>query len=759
MMTYDLTRLNDKEFEMLSVDLLSKVEGKRIERFKSGKDAGVDGRFYQSDDSEVIIQCKHWAKSGIKPLLKHLKDKESIKVKKLNPDRYIFTTSVELSRHNKKKIKDIFEPFIKDESDIYGNEDINDFISKHEDIEKRHYKLWLFSSNVLRRLLNSGIIGRSDSKIQDILEFSRKYVVTNNHERAIKKLNAFRSIIITGEPGIGKTVLANQLCLHYLKEDYELCYIEDCLSEAENVYSKDKKQLFYFDDFLGRNYLLALNRHEDSRVLNFIKRVGRDKDKLFILTSRSTVLNQGKRLSELYEIENIDKNEYEIKIQSLSGLDKAKILYNHIWFSELKISYIDELYKDNRYLNIIRHPNYNPRLISFITDYCKISDIAPNNYWKYIKKTLKNPEDIWGHVYEHQIDEACRIIVSLIVFNSRSISEKELQDSFRNICRCKLWGVKHVDPMDFKAALKLATGAIINRTIDGTTQEVWYDLFNPAVGDYVLNMFSKEPDRLDGIFLSLNTLNSLYNIESLLNSEIYDSAKINEIIKIVTLRCLNSTEFNKGMSYKIRLLQIVVKKNEVDIALKEQIAMFLKSLDFSLISSTWISAIIEIYFWCLDKKIIEENDVNFLPFLDNNLDYDLEHDDFVWISKLLERGSIANSQRYLLVLQDLIVCYWKDTIENHINEEAVLEDFLFEEDYDDAEIKLRTYIANNFEKYSIEFEEDIIDEILGECDLDDIIMANQDKEMRLEKYCEEDYYESSSGETENDIIHDLFQRD
>jgi hypothetical protein len=44
MSDYDFQTLNDKEFEILCVDLLWAHLEKRFERFKPGKDAGVDGR-------------------------------------------------------------------------------------------------------------------------------------------------------------------------------------------------------------------------------------------------------------------------------------------------------------------------------------------------------------------------------------------------------------------------------------------------------------------------------------------------------------------------------------------------------------------------------------------------------------------------------------------------------------------------------------------------------------------------------------------
>jgi len=67
MTDYTFETLNDKEFEVLTVDLLSKEFNTHIERFKSGRDGGIDGRFFEGsvENGVVIIQCKHWLKSGI----------------------------------------------------------------------------------------------------------------------------------------------------------------------------------------------------------------------------------------------------------------------------------------------------------------------------------------------------------------------------------------------------------------------------------------------------------------------------------------------------------------------------------------------------------------------------------------------------------------------------------------------------------------------------------------------------------------------
>ena len=105
MTSYDLTRLNPREFETLSADILSEIEQCRVERFKEGRDGGIDGRFFSTEKEEVIIQCKHYTKSGISNLVRHLEKRELVKIQKLNPKRYILTTSIDLSPEDKRKYK------------------------------------------------------------------------------------------------------------------------------------------------------------------------------------------------------------------------------------------------------------------------------------------------------------------------------------------------------------------------------------------------------------------------------------------------------------------------------------------------------------------------------------------------------------------------------------------------------------------------------------------------------------------------------
>ena len=430
MREYDFTQLNDKEFEVFAIDLLSSCLKRRIERFKPGKDKGVDGRFFSDDGEEIIVQCKHYVKTGYRGLISKLKNKEKQKVLKLSPKQYIFVTSLPLSRGNKKEISSIFHPYIKSETDIYGQEDLNSLLSKNHEIEGRHFKLWISSTTVLREFLNKAIVGRSRSELEQIRSRSVKYVQTENHNKALALLKENNVLIVSGEPGIGKTTLAENLCLYFISKDYEFVDIEESLSEAEAVFLKNEKQIFYFDDFLGSNYFEAIENKKDSHIVKFIDRVHVDNSKLFILTSRTNILNNGISYSSIFANSKIRKNEFLLTIEGLCKIDKAKILYNHIWHSKLSEAFIDEIYKEKRYKNIIEHRNFNPRLVEFITDIERINIETPSEYWGYIEATLANPKDIWDLCFKRQNNQFVRALVVLTVFNGGTISEEALRLAF-----------------------------------------------------------------------------------------------------------------------------------------------------------------------------------------------------------------------------------------------------------------------------------------------------------------------------------------
>ncbi|KAF1312331.1 hypothetical protein BLX42_04170 [Pseudomonas sp. SG-MS2] len=530
---YDFSRLNDKEFEVFCTDLLSAREGVRFERFKPGRDGGVDGRYFKSEGDEWILQCKHWVSTPLEKLVKSIEDAESLKVKKLSPSRYILAVSHALSLNDKKILIQKLSPFVLSSEDILGREDLNDILAKFPGVERRHYKLWIASSNVLANMFNKPIHDRSEFELGEIIEASRLYVPTVNHDRAIEKLESTNVAIITGPAGIGKTTLAGQLILQYVAEGFELSVISDDTKEAEGIFDSDSKQIFYFDDFLGRNYLEALSGHEGAKIVNFIRRVAQNSKKRFVLTSRTTILNQGKILNDVFHNSNINRSEFEITLESLAKIDKARILYNHIWHSSLDAEYVEQLYSHRRYRTIIDHKNFNPRLIRFITDAQRLEDVPPESYWTHTIGLLDDPSQIWEHPFQSQLDDCGRALVLLVAMSGRLITEPELAEAFARYLACPgaagLTGKK-----DFLLNLRHLSGSMLTRFVVSEGQPL-VRLFNPSLGDFVFNRYASNTPVLRQCFGSLKTHSSLKTLKDMLDNQIITDAVATDVVNHVFL--------------------------------------------------------------------------------------------------------------------------------------------------------------------------------------------------------------------------------
>ncbi|HBC0377603.1 TPA: ATP-binding protein, partial [Enterobacter asburiae] len=232
MNSYDFSRLNDKDFEDLVIDLIKiEMPGTNIERFMPGRDSGMDGRFYIGGN-KVIIQSKHYVNSSYSALINNLK-KEAAKVARINPSRYILAIGKGLTDVRKNEIISIFGSRYLRSDDIFSIEDITHKLSQYKNIERKYYKLWLNSTSFLTSILHNDIIGKSSHILEQIKINSEKYVETRDFATAKNKIEHFNTLIITGEPGVGKTTLAEQLCLNYILEGYQLVYIESDIEEGD----------------------------------------------------------------------------------------------------------------------------------------------------------------------------------------------------------------------------------------------------------------------------------------------------------------------------------------------------------------------------------------------------------------------------------------------------------------------------------------------------------------------------------------------
>jgi len=496
MSDYTFDALNDKDLENLVRDLLQAELGIYFESFKSGKDGGVDLRHSKANSagSEIIVQVKHWHLSGLKPLLRHLEKKESKKVKKLNPDRYLLATSVRLSLKNKRDIASFLHPHVKDTSDIYGKDDLNNLLQKHGDIEVNHFKLWISSTATLQRILNNAVSSRSAFVRAEIIRKASLFVPTNNFGHAIDKLNKHHILLIKGVPGVGKTTLADFLIYRLLADGFKLVVVDEDLRDAEDNYHPSDRQVFFFDDFLGSNYLqLVHSKGSGAGISRFVERVSRDKNKRLILTTRTTILNRAyHQLHQLGE-HALRRSDIELHLDDYSRLDRARILYNHMYFRHLPPEYSSTLFENEKYFEVIDHDNYNPRIIEFITDPARLENIAPEAYLKFIERNLDRPDAIWESAYDNQIDDDARFALDTLFSLGDGAKSTELQAAFdeRLDYEVKNNGFRRNTNAFHNAMRLLLDGFVIHQR--SSASDGYYSFINPSVVDFLISRFSRDP--------------------------------------------------------------------------------------------------------------------------------------------------------------------------------------------------------------------------------------------------------------------------
>lgn len=601
MAEYDFSTLNGSDLEELVCDLLNYEQPKnssiRYRTFKEGKDKGIDilySSFITTYDH--IGQVKHFYRTGYKNMIKVLRNEEVKKIQEINPNKLIFATSVDLSIYNYEEIKSIFEPYIKSINDIYGKKDMNRLIEKHENILNNHFKLWFCSTSIIKKIINSDLEYRSS--LMNDFEFKKKirlYVQTPTFNKAKKLLNEEKYLIITGEPGVGKTTLAEMLVYEYIKEDYKISYIIDNITEVERILiPDDSKQIIYFDDFLGSNEI-EINKAKGSEAVlsKLIRRIKDHRNKLLIFTTRSHLLNSAIIDSEKLQQLNFKNHVSKLELSEYNLSMKEAIFVNHVEESGLQEEFKLFLKQKKTIDFVIKHQNFSPRLIEYITDSKNINKMDILEYEKFILNNI-HISKVWEYAYCFQLNEDDRILLNSLITFGDNVHINLLKGAFDSrMLYEKNHNNKHVTQFAFTNSLKkLNEGFIIIK--DGGKK---VQFINPSFIDFLLNFLRNEPDEI------IIILKSIYNIKQLTTRLFnYSTSFYKEIPQFLKSRIL--TEYHS-----------LVSETDKDIDLFQIALVLYKYIDFKESETVICKILDEIEDWGFLNKNLNLN-IYFINFLE-----------------------------------------------------------------------------------------------------------------------------------------------
>jgi len=479
---YDFLILQFNEFECLSRDLLQARENIFIESFADGRDKGIDFRFAYNKDKTCVVQCKRYKDWG--ELKGHLK-KDVDKVKKLSPQRYIFTTSVDLSVNQKDEIFQMFSPFIVNTADVLGRKDLNNLLGQHKEIENNYHKLWLASTNVLNQIVNRNTVNWSSFELEKIERDVRLYVENESLNQALNILNEHHYVVISGIPGIGKTTLAYMLVYTMLARDFEeFVYVTDDMDNATKMFEKEKRQIFFFDDFLGSNSFVQQSVSFENKLIAFIEKVKNSPNTLFILSTREYVLSEALTHYEKLALSNIDLAKCTIQLEHYTKAIKAHILYNHLAEANIPAEYINTFLDKHGYRELIEHRNFNPRVIESIIREQIWNTITPDDFTTKTKEFFDNPIKVWQFAFD-QLDIATRYALLVLGTMGNRVMLDDFQEAFKTFCsltRDEL-GIRY-DDVKWWQILKILSNCFIKTELRYGVQLV--SMYNPSISDFVV---------------------------------------------------------------------------------------------------------------------------------------------------------------------------------------------------------------------------------------------------------------------------------
>ena len=520
---YDFHQLSPHDLERLVLDLMQNLWSTRLESFKSGRDRGIDLRYAKGSEN-LIVQVKHYVRTGLAGLVRDLRN-ENAKLAKLKPSRYVVVTSLPLSPDNKDRIIAALPSAPLTARDVFGQEDLNNLLNRYSEVEQRHPKLWLTSRSVLDRVLHNAEITRSEFEVQKIHSQICRYVQTSVFAEAEKRLADQSVVMVSGPPGIGKTTLANMLLYAHLSQEWQAVVIDRDIVEGAKLFQRHTNQIFYFDDFVGATLIGEGVAANDKALLNFIALVRDDPTSRLILTTREHLYEKAVAGSERLRQAGLDADRVILKMPRYTIRQRAQILYNHIYFSDLPDTHVIALLEDDFYLEIVRHGRFNPRVIEWMASHQRVCNVPATKYPAIVRQLLDDPLEIWRHAYEEELSDKARSLLLTLWSLEGKIGVPILNKAFRKLHahRAQKYGFERA-PQDFNRALREVNGSFARV---GRNDRL--EFTDPSILETISGVLREAPENIVDLLASATFFHQVEQIRKVAHQN--ESAAIRRALK------------------------------------------------------------------------------------------------------------------------------------------------------------------------------------------------------------------------------------
>ncbi|PGB04694.1 restriction endonuclease [Bacillus toyonensis] len=555
---FDYANLSANEFEIICSDILSRELGVELRHFSPGRDGGVD-LTESPTKRNVVVQVKHYIKSDNSKLIASLK-KELEKLKGMvpKPGAYYICTSKDLPAEKIKEIREIFSDYMDSDKYIFTKNELDDFLTKesNQDILRKNFKLWLVADQVLTQVINRDVFIDGEVLLDNLERDFKYFVQTKHFDSCVEILGKHRKVMIYGEPGVGKSITSKMLTFYFVKQGYRIRYttngeISDLKRSLQD--NKELKEVILLDDCLGQ-YYLKLREWQDTELISLMNYISLCENKILILNSRITVLNEAQGKYRKFK-EYLEGDKVKIKLIDMGNItweEKANIFYNHLLKNQIPSNHYASIRKNKKYVSIINHDNYNPRIIEYVTHPNRYSSVAAENYYDFIIKTLNNPEEVWEEEFRQGLDIADRVFMhTLFSLTDTLVDIDVLKESFIN--RIKKLGTIDNTTNKFEESKRRLNESLIRLVDYGNNLLV--GVLNPSINDYMKNavlqnelevndilttaVYIEQIEKVLGDAVEENMISMLEDGSILEKKSLYNKIPVYIIYAIVNYRIMN----------------------------------------------------------------------------------------------------------------------------------------------------------------------------------------------------------------------------
>jgi len=553
------------EFEKLCRDVVDIRDSPiKFTTYRRGRDGGID---FKSTNTQIKIigQCKLYNPSNYNSFFANLKN-EVKKCKRQKPSRYILCTNIKLNPSEAQEIYDLFEGYIINEEDIVDGEKLNKYLGnkEYQHLLKVYSKLLVpnlqLVEHALDEIINRKYYNKTASFLREIQKEHKLHHNTQMLKHCIDVLEKNKIIILTGNPGVGKTTTAKMIVNYFINQKVKnVLFLTDTdFVEIEGLYQDN--QIIVVDDFWGQNF--SPEHKDGSRLRNFNRIINDFKEsenRYLVLTSREYIIQDVLNHAEHETKEILDTDRFIVNLDGFSNEDKARIFLNHLLYYDFEKVFFSELKYSNTLEKIIEHPNYSPRHIEYFIKQFLQSDDNHGDFYLSFRNYLEKPIEYWNKNFE-KLKGTSKLTLLILLISNDPMELSDLEKSFNATQeQARISLNENIEPLAFNKELNILEDFyLISEKVEDTNQ-VFIRFQNPGIKDFLLEYLRTDgkawikPLLENAIFL--NQLDFIFDTEGnsiddymsdtpLLGKKIVLTKELQKTLKTKLLTEFNSLNFS-----------------------------------------------------------------------------------------------------------------------------------------------------------------------------------------------------------------------